>query len=103
MLKMQIGGKKSSLTSASVLFPLYGARRSWLRLLDKENLRLDMTKLGFAPESLVSSRSDFEALRHGAGDWTDRFRQDQHALLVDFTAQPGRYQHYDREDPANFS
>ena len=31
---------------------LYG-EKIVLRLLDKENLRLDMTKLGFEPESLV--------------------------------------------------
>jgi type IV pilus assembly protein PilB len=41
MLKMNVGGRKKQLDF----------RVS--RLLDKENLRLDMTKLGFEPESLV--------------------------------------------------
>ena len=43
------------------------ARRSCMRLLDKDKLMLDMTKLGFEPESLDEARdADPEALGHGA-------------------------------------
>ena len=45
--------RRSSSTSASARCPRCGAKRSCMRLLDKENLRLDMTKLGFEPESLI--------------------------------------------------
>src|SRR3989449_7994748 len=40
----------------STLFPyttLFRSEKIVMRLLDKENLRLDMTKLGFEPESLA--------------------------------------------------
>src|SRR5580698_1134352 len=53
MLKMNIGGRKKQLDfRVSTLHTLWG-EKIVLRLLDKENLRLDMTKLGFEPESLV--------------------------------------------------
>ena len=67
----------------SVLPTLFG-EKIVMRLLDKDKLMLDMTKLGFEPESLAK----FEAaiLR----PWgmvlvtgPDRQRQDEHALLVD--------------------
>ena len=55
-----------------------------MRLLDKDKLMLDMTKLGFEPESLDEVRDgDPEAVGHGARHRPDRQRQDQHALLVD--------------------
>jgi type IV pilus assembly protein PilB len=50
MLKMNIGGKKKQLDfRVSTLPVLWGEKI----VLDKENLRLDMTKLGFESESLV--------------------------------------------------
>jgi type IV pilus assembly protein PilB len=53
MIKMLRDGKKKALDfRVSVLPTLYG-EKIVLRLLDKENLRLDMTKLGFEPESLA--------------------------------------------------
>jgi type IV pilus assembly protein PilB len=53
MLRMMHEGKKKQLDyRVSVLPTMYG-EKIVLRLLDKENLRLDMTKLGFEPESLV--------------------------------------------------
>ena len=53
MLKMNIGGRKKQLDFRVSTCLLCGAKKSCFGLLDKENLRLDMTKLGFEPESLV--------------------------------------------------
>ncbi len=53
MLKMQIGGKKKQLDFRVSTLPTLWGEKIVLRLLDKENLRLDMPKLGFEPESLV--------------------------------------------------
>ena len=53
MLKLLHEGKRKQLDlRVSVLPTLYG-EKIVMRLLDKENLRLDMTKLGFEPESLA--------------------------------------------------
>src|SRR3989440_1024595 len=52
MLRMQIGGKKKQLDFRVNCLPTLWGEKVVLRLLDKENLRLDMTKLGFEPESL---------------------------------------------------
>ncbi len=47
------GGKKKQLDFRVSTLPTLWGEKIVLRLLDKENLRLDMTKLGFEPESLV--------------------------------------------------
>ena len=47
MLKMQVGGKKKQLDFRVNCLPTLWGEKVVLRLLDKENLRLDMTKLGF--------------------------------------------------------
>ncbi len=52
MLKMQLGGRKKQLDYRVNCLPTLWGEKIVLRLLDKENLRLDMTKLGFEPESL---------------------------------------------------
>ena len=52
MLKMQLGGRKKQLDFRVNCLPTLWGEKIVLRLLDKENLRLDMTKLGFEPESL---------------------------------------------------
>ncbi len=52
MLKMQVGGKKKALDYRVSTLPTLWGEKVVLRLLDKENLRLDMTKLGFESESL---------------------------------------------------
>ena len=58
----------------SVLPTLFG-EKVVLRLLDKSNLQLDMTKLGFEQLQLDTFK-DFDppALRHGARHGPDRFR-----------------------------
>ncbi len=53
MLKMNIGGRKKQLDYRVSTLPTLWGEKVVLRLLDKENLRLDMTKLGFEPESLA--------------------------------------------------
>src|ERR1700723_1682444 len=53
MLKMNIGGRKKQLDFRVSTLPTLWGEKIVLRLLDKENLRLDMTKLGFEPASLV--------------------------------------------------
>jgi type IV pilus assembly protein PilB len=53
MLKMTVGGRKKQLDFRVSTLPTLWGEKIVLRLLDKENLRLDMTKLGFEPESLV--------------------------------------------------
>src|SRR5689334_14699524 len=53
MLKMNVGGKKKQLDFRVSTLPTLWGEKIVMRLLDKENLRLDMTKLGFEPESLV--------------------------------------------------
>jgi type IV pilus assembly protein PilB len=51
--KMNIGGRKKQLDFRVSTLPTLWGEKIVLRLLDKENLRLDMTKLGFEAESLV--------------------------------------------------
>src|SRR5437763_10430012 len=53
MLKMNSGGKKKQLDFRVSTLPTLWGEKIVMRLLDKENLRLDMTKLGFESESLV--------------------------------------------------
>src|SRR5437762_7987581 len=53
MLKMHIQGKKKQLDYRVSTLPVLWGEKIVMRLLDKENLRLDMTKLGFEAESLV--------------------------------------------------
>jgi type IV pilus assembly protein PilB len=52
MLKMHVAGKKKQLDFRVNSLPTLWGEKVVMRLLDKENLRLDMTKLGFEPESL---------------------------------------------------
>ncbi|MFY9751311.1 MAG: type IV-A pilus assembly ATPase PilB [Candidatus Acidiferrales bacterium] len=53
MIKFLKDGKKKELDFRVSTVPTLFGEKIVLRLLDKENLRLDMTKLGFEPESLA--------------------------------------------------
>ena len=53
MLKVNLGGKKKQLDYRVSTLPTLWGEKIVMRLLDKENLRLDMTKLGFEQESLT--------------------------------------------------
>jgi len=52
-LKMKLDDKNKELDFRVSILPTLFGEKIVLRLLDKDNLRLDMTKLGFEPESLV--------------------------------------------------
>jgi len=52
MLRMQADGKKKQLDYRVSVLPTMWGEKVVMRLLDKENLRLDMTKLGFEQDSL---------------------------------------------------
>jgi type IV pilus assembly protein PilB len=53
MIKYLKDGKKKELDFRVSTVPTLFGEKVVMRLLDKENLRLDMTKLGFEPESLA--------------------------------------------------
>src|SRR5438128_9394834 len=52
-LKMKLNEKNKELDFRVSVLPTLFGEKIVMRLLDKENLRLDMTKLGFQPESLA--------------------------------------------------
>jgi type IV pilus assembly protein PilB len=80
-IKLKLGRGKEMDFRVSVLPTLFG-EKIVLRLLDKGNLQLDMTKLGFEqPQLDVFKRSIHLPVRHGARDGPDRLRQDHDALL----------------------
>ena len=100
MIKYLKDEKKKELDFRVSTVPTLFGEKIVMRLLDKENLRLDMTKLGFEPESLDQVRAaDSEALRHGAGHRPHRLRQDQHAVFLGRAPEHRRYQHHDRRGP----
>ena len=53
MLRMEQNGRKKQLDFRVSVLPTLFGEKVVLRLLDKENLRLDMTKLGFEQEALT--------------------------------------------------
>jgi type IV pilus assembly protein PilB len=59
-IKLKIGNGKEMDFRVSVLPTLFG-EKIVMRLLDKGNLQLDMTKLGFEPEQLASFKKAIEA------------------------------------------
>ena len=52
MITLRVNGKKRTLDWRVSTLPTLWGEKIVMRLLDKENLRLDMTQLGFEPESL---------------------------------------------------
>ncbi len=52
MITLRVNGKKRTLDWRVSTLPTLWGEKVVMRLLDKENLRLDMTQLGFEPESL---------------------------------------------------
>jgi type IV pilus assembly protein PilB len=53
MIRIALGGKKKQLDFRVSILPTLHGEKVVMRLLDKENLRLDMTKLGFETDSLA--------------------------------------------------
>ena len=80
-IKLKMGKTKEMDYRVSVLPTLFG-EKIVMRLLDKGNLQLDMTKLGFEEKQLDDFKDvDPPAVRHGAGHRPDRLRQDDDAVL----------------------
>ncbi len=52
MIRMRINGRRRQLDWRVSTLPTLWGEKIVMRLLDKDNLRLDMTQLGFEPESL---------------------------------------------------
>ncbi len=89
-IKLKLGKGKEMDFRVSVCPTLFG-EKVVLRLLDKSNLQLDMTKLGFEEKPLERLQGgDRPALRHGAGHRPHRLGQDDHALLGALRAQQDR-------------
>ena len=96
-LKMKLNDKNKELDFRVSVLPTLFGEKIVMRLLDKDNLRLDMTKLGFEPESLVRVRgSDLQAVGDGAGHRPDRLGQDEHALLGAVEGELAGSEHHDR-------
>ena len=96
-IKTKISGKSKDLDYRVSVLPTLFGEKIVMRLLDKDKLMLDMTKLGFEAESLRKFEAgDPQALRHGAGHRPHRLGQDQHALLGPAAHQHAGGQHHDR-------
>ena len=96
-IRFQDNGQPKDIDFRVSCLPTLFGEKIVMRLLDKDKLMLDMTKLGFEAESLAKfEAADPEAVGHGARHRPDRLRQDQHALLVDLADQHRRHQHHDR-------
>ncbi len=97
MIKYRKEGKIKELDFRVSTVPTLFGEKIVMRLLDKENLRLDMTKLGFEPESLAKfEKRHLAPLRHGAGHRAHRIGQDQHAVFVGGAAEYAGHEHHDR-------
>jgi len=60
MVKLAHNGKKKQIDFRVSVLPTLHGEKIVLRLLDKENLRLDMTRLGFEPEPLAKFKNAIE-------------------------------------------
>ncbi len=100
MIKYRKDGKIKELDFRVSTAPTLFGEKIVMRLLDKENLRLDMTKLGFEPESLAKyEKRDFAPVRDGAGDRANRLGKDQHAVFVGGAFEYAGNEHHDRRGP----
>ena len=96
MVRMLKDGKKKQLDLRVSVLPTLHGEKIVMRLLDKENLRLDMTKLGFEPESLAKfQKAIIKALWNGPGDRSNRQRQDQHPLFLHRPVKQAGHQYPD--------
>jgi type IV pilus assembly protein PilB len=104
-LRVNMGGGQKVIDYRVSILPTLFGEKIVLRLLDSDKLMLDLTKLGFEPESLVQlGPPDLQALRHGAGDRPHRVRQDQHPVLLHRQAEHrGRTNIMTAEDPVEFN
>ena len=97
MIKYKADGKKKELDFRVSTVPTLFGEKIVMRLLDKENLRLDMTKLGFEPESLKKfERNILKPYGMVLVTGPDGFGQNQHSVFLGRAPQSGRHQHHDR-------
>ena len=83
MIKYRRTRKKKELDFRVSTVPTLYGEKIVLRLLDKENLRLDMTKLGFEPESLTKfERNILRPYGMVLVTGPDGFRQNEHACIL---------------------
>ena len=104
MIKMMKDGKKKQLDFRVSVLPTLHGEKVVMRLLDKENLRLDMTKLGFEQASLDKfTKAIFKPYGMVLVTGTHRQRQDQHPVFLDLPAQQAGHQHRYRGRPGGVS
>ena len=93
-IKLKLGSGRDMDFRVSVLPTLFG-EKVVMRLLDKSNLQLDMTKLGFEEKPL---RAFKEAIHKPfgmvLGDRSNGIRQDHHALQCPFRTECSRCEHF---------
>ncbi len=100
MIKYKAEGKKKELDFRVSSVPTLYGEKIVLRLLDKENLRLDMTKLGFEPESLKKfERNILQPYGMVLVTGPTGSGQNQHAVLLGGPAESGGHEHHDRGGP----
>ena len=96
MIKYLKDGKKKELDFRVSTVPTLFGEKIVLRLLDKENLRLDMTKLGFEPESLAKFERQilkpYGMVLVTGPDWIG---QDEHAVFVGGAPEHAGHKHHD--------
>ena len=105
MIKYRKEGKIKELDFRVSTVPTLFGEKIVMRLLDKENLRLDMTKLGFEQESLTKfEKAILAALRNGAGhrarpDRAKPTRCIRRWLALEYAGN----EHHDRRRPGRIS
>jgi len=103
-MKVKIEGRTKELDFRVSVLPTLFGEKVVLRLLDKENLRLDMTKLGFEKSSLKRFEDAIlqpygMVLVHRA----DGLGQDQHAVLGARRVNTPEVNIMTAEDPVEFN
>ena len=100
MIKYLKDGKKKELDFRVSTVPTLFGEKIVMRLLDKENLRLDMTKLGFEQESLTKfERQILKPYGMVLVTGSHGFRQNQHSLFFGRAPEHFGNQHHDRRRP----
>ena len=104
MIKYRKDGRIKELDFRVSTVPTLFGEKIVMRLLDKENLRLDMTKLGFEPESLAKfERAILRPYGMVLVTGPTGFGQDEYALLVGGAVEYRRYKYYDRRGSGGVS
>ena len=100
MIKYKADGKKKELDFRVSSVPTLYGEKIVLRLLDKENLRLDMTKLGFEQESLKKfERNILKPYGMVLVTGPTGSGKDEHPVFFGGAVESGGYQHHDRRGP----